>query len=101
MRLLRRLDLAVEVARRQEEIQIPLRVAQDAMTFAAEWMRIAFMEFLSSEGLFGEWKHYALTRFKGILDLVVQSSLKTRSPIPNWAAAKIKTAWNVSDQPGS
>ena len=46
---LRRLDLAVEVARRQEETQIPLRVAADSMTFAAEWMRIAFMQFLSSE----------------------------------------------------
>ena len=57
----------VEVARRQEETQIPpLRQAQETVPYAAEWMRIAFMQFLSnqSEALmgikdFGEWKHYA------------------------------------------
>ena len=38
---LRRLDLAVETARREAETQIPLRVAQDAVTFSAEWLRIA------------------------------------------------------------
>jgi hypothetical protein len=41
--VLRRLDTGIEVSRRAEETQIPLRVAQDAMTFAAEWMRIAFI----------------------------------------------------------
>jgi hypothetical protein len=51
------------------------------MTFAAEWMRIAFMQFLSAEGKgamgikdFGEWKHYAFERFKCILDLVVKNA---------------------------
>jgi len=33
---LRRLDLAVEIARRQEENQIPLRTAEDAITAATE-----------------------------------------------------------------
>jgi hypothetical protein len=42
------LDLAVELARREAETQVPLRMAQDAMTAAAEWMRISFMQFLSS-----------------------------------------------------
>ena len=39
---LRRLDLAVEVARRQEETQVPLRVAQDAMTAATTGLRGRF-----------------------------------------------------------
>lgn len=99
---LRRLDLAVEIARRQEETQIPLRAAEDAVTAATEWMRIAFTTFLSSEALalmgihdIGEWKHYAMTLFKGILDLVVRNSLKTRSPVPEWASRRIREAWNV------
>jgi hypothetical protein len=65
-------------------------------------MRIAFTTFLSSEvqGLMalkdvGEWKHYASTRFKGILDLTVKNSLKTRSPVPQWASTKITQAWNT------
>jgi hypothetical protein len=73
------------------------------MTAAAEWMRIAFTTFLSSEaqGLMGirdigEWKHYAFARFKGILDLTVKNSLKTRSPVPDWASKRIRDAWNVS-----
>jgi hypothetical protein len=71
---LRRLDLGVEIARRQEETQIPLRAAEDAIVAAAEWMRIAVTTFLSSEAQalmgirdVGEWKHYAMQRFKGIL----------------------------------
>jgi hypothetical protein len=86
---LRRLDLAVEIARRQEETQIPLKAAEDAVTTAAEWMRIGFATFLSSEaqGLMGirdvgEWKHYAI-------------SLKTRSPVPEWASSQIRETWNV------
>ena len=43
----------------------------------------------------GQWKYYALERFKGILDLTVHNSLKTNSPIPGWAAEKIKESWNV------
>jgi hypothetical protein len=85
---LRRLDLAVEVARRQEETQVPLRVAEDTITAATDWMQISFAVFLSSEGLalmgirdFGQWKAYAIERFKGILDLTVKNSLKTQSPI--------------------
>jgi hypothetical protein len=99
---LRRLDLAVETARREAETQVPLRVAQDATTFAAEWMRIAFMQFLSSEGValmgirdFGEWKAYAVDRFRGILNLTVSNADRTNSAIPDWAKSRIKTAWNV------
>jgi hypothetical protein len=44
---------------------------------------------------FGEWKYYAMRRFKGILDLTVKNSLKTNPPIPDWAAEKIKESWNV------
>ena len=99
---LRRLDLAVEVARRQEETQIPLKVAQDAVLFTAEWMRIAFMQFLSAEGKalmgihdFGEWKAYAIERFRGILHLTVRNADKTRSAVPDWGKERIKEAWNV------
>jgi len=89
---LRRLDLAVEVARRSEETQIPLRQAESVVLAVADWLRIAFMQFLSAEvralmGIkdVGEWKFYAFGRFKGILDLTVAGSLKSRSPIPDWA----------------
>jgi hypothetical protein len=63
---------------------------------------IAFMQFLSSEGLalmgikdFGEWKFYAIERFRSILDLAVMNADKTKSAIPAWAKERIKTAWNV------
>lgn len=99
---LRKLDLAVEMARRDAEEQVPKRQAEEITLFAAEWLRIAFAQFLSAEGStlmgiknFGEWKKYAIERFKGILDLTVKTSLQTRSPIPDWAAAKIFEAWNV------
>jgi hypothetical protein len=99
---LRKLDLAVEMARRDAEEQVPKKLAQDISLFAAEWLRIAFAQFLSSEvrslmGIkdVGEFKSYAIERFRGILDLTVKSSLQTRSPIPDWAASKIREAWNV------
>jgi hypothetical protein len=46
----------------------------------------------------GEWKHYAVQRFKGIIDLTVRNSLGTQSAIPDWAAAKIKESWNVGGE---
>lgn len=99
---LRRLDLAVEVARRQEETQIPLKSAEAAVLASAEWMRIAFTTFWSSEGVailgiktVGELKAYVFERFKGILDLTVRAADKTASPVPDWAKERIKEAWNV------
>jgi hypothetical protein len=87
---LRRLDLAIEVSRRTEEQQIPLKVAQDAVLFAAEWMRIAVAQFLSAETTSlmgikdpGEFRFYFGQRFKGILDLTVMNADKTRSAIPH------------------
>jgi len=101
---LRRLDLAVETARRSEEEQIPLKKAQDAVVFAAEWFRIAFMQFLSSEAKplmgikdVGQWKAYAFERFKGILDPTVINAGKTNSAIPDWAKQRIREAWNVEE----
>jgi hypothetical protein len=100
---LRRLDLAVEVARRNEETQVPLKVAEDTITAASEWMRVSVMQFLSSESVplmglkdIGEFKAYFVDRFKGILDLTVKNSLKTQSPVPEWASRRIKTAWNIN-----
>jgi hypothetical protein len=99
---LRKLDLAVEMARRDAEEQVPKKLAEDISLFIAEWLRIAFAQFLSSEARaligikdVGEWKAYAIERFKGILDLTVKSSLSTRSPIPPWAAEKVIAAWNI------
>lgn len=100
---LRKLDLAVELARRDEEEQVPKRTAEEVALFTAEWLRIAFMQFLSSEGPtligikeLGPWKAYAVERFKGILDLTVKQSQQSRSAIPDWASLKIKEAWHVS-----
>jgi hypothetical protein len=77
-------------------------VAQDAVLFAAEWMRIAVAQFLSAETTTlmgikdpGEFRFYFGQRFKGILDLTVMNADKTRSAIPHWAKERIKTAWNV------
>jgi hypothetical protein len=99
---LRKLDLAVEMARRDAEQQVPTRQAEEIILYVSEWLRIAYMQWLSAEsptlvGIkdVGEFKKYAVERFKGILDLTVKSSLQTKSPIPDWAAAKITEAWNV------
>lgn len=101
---LRRLDLAVEVARRQEETQIPLKVAEDAVLASAEWMRIAITSFLSSESVAltafsdpREFKSYFFARFPGFVELVVKSADKTASAVPDWAKTRIKEAWNVRD----
>jgi hypothetical protein len=99
---LRRLDLAVEVARRSEEEQIPKKSGADVALYISDWLRIAFMQFLSSEAKalmgikeVGQWKAYAFARFKGILALTVRNSLKTNSPIPDWAASKVVESWNI------
>jgi hypothetical protein len=103
---LRRLDLAVETARREAETQIPLKVAESAITAAAEWMKLSFMVFLSSEGTalqgirdFGEWKAYAIERFKGILTLTVKNADKTCSAIPAWSKERIAQAWHMESVP--
>jgi len=72
--VLRRLDRELEISRRGEEQMIPLKTAQDAVTFISEWLRISITTFLSAEGLtlaggfktVGELKAYFIERFKGI-----------------------------------
>ena len=93
------MDLAVEVARRQKETQIPpLRQAQETVPYAAKWMRIAFMQFLSNESDLWESKILAsgnitpVERFCGILKLTVAGADKTRSAIPYWVKERLKTA---------
>jgi hypothetical protein len=102
---LRRLDLAVEVARRSEQEQIPKKLGAEVALAISDWLRIAFVQFLSAEAIplmgirdVGQWKHYAISRFKGILDLTARSSLKTCSPVPDWAAEKVRESWNVSEK---
>jgi len=100
---LRKLDLSIELARREAEQQIPLRAAQDVILFTSEWLRIAIMQLLSSEGTtlaagfpsVGALKSAFIERFKGCLDFTLKSSLKTNSPVPSWALQIIKEAWNI------
>ena|ERR1700741_114696 len=103
---LRRLDLAVEVARRQEEVQIPLKMAQAAVLYAGEWMRIAITQFLSAEITSlvaikdpNEFKAYFFSRFKGVLDLTIKGADKTRSAVPAWAKESLELAWHLRIDP--
>jgi hypothetical protein len=45
METLRRLDLAVEIARRDAEEQIPKKLAEDIALFISDWLRIPVMLF--------------------------------------------------------
>jgi hypothetical protein len=97
-------DSGLELGRRSAEEQVPKKLACDVALAISDWVRIAFMVFLSSEGQalmgirdFGEWKAYAAQRFVGILHMTVRNSLSTRSPIPDWAAEKVKESWNVQE----
>src|SRR5262249_32991502 len=73
--VLRRLDRELELSRRSEEEQIPLKTAQDAVTFVNEWLRISITTFLSAEGLtlaagfptIGDLKVYFTERFRGVM----------------------------------
>jgi hypothetical protein len=99
---LRRLDAGLELGRWSAEQQVSKRLASDVTLAIADWLRTAFAQFLSSEVRMlmgfkdvGEFKAYAFSRFVSILHLTVRNSLKTNSPIPDWAADKIKESWNV------
>jgi hypothetical protein len=81
---------------------VPKKLACDVALVIADWLRISFALFLSSEARplmgirdVGEFKHYAIERFRSILHLTVHNSLSTNSPIPDWAAQKVKESWNV------
>ena len=94
-------DLAVEVARRSGDEQVPKFLVEQISTQISGWLRAAFEQFLNSEspGLMaianlGEFKFSAIESFRGILHRTVKGSLKT-NPIPAWAAAKVIEAWNV------
>jgi len=89
---LRKLDLAVETARWDAEEQMPKKLAEAISLNISEWLRRRALMGIRD---IGEWKSYAIERFKGILDLTVKSSPQTRSPIPAWAAEKVKEAWNI------
>jgi hypothetical protein len=101
---LRRLDLAVKVARRSEEEQISKKLGEDVALYISDWLRIAFAQFpkfrgQAVNGNSGRWRVEGLCdeRFRSILHLTVRSSLKTKSPIPDWAAAKVRESWNVQE----
>jgi hypothetical protein len=99
---LRRLDAAIETERRNAEEQVPKKQVESVSLFLAEWLRIAFAQFLSSESrsLMGikdlaEFRLYAIDRFRGIVFAAVKTSRKTNSPIPTWAEAKVIEALDV------
>ena len=99
---LRKLDLSVELGRRDLEETVPKRLACEIAAYISDWLRISFAVFLSSEvkplmGIrdVGEWKHYAIERFRSILNMTVRNSLKTNSPILDWAARQVMESWNV------
>jgi hypothetical protein len=78
------------------------KLACDVALAISDWLRISFMVWLSSESRMlmgfedvGSFKAHAMETFKSILHMTVKSSLKTQSPIPDWAASKIKESWNV------
>jgi hypothetical protein len=98
------LDVPIEIARRQEETQIPLKTAQDAMTFAAECMRIAFMQFLSAQGKalmgigdLGEWKFYAAERFRGLLSCCSMAPARPIRRFRTRLRNESKLRWNVQE----
>ena len=101
--VLRRLDIAIETARRSEEAQIPLRVAQDTVTYCGELLRIGISQFLSAEtnSLMafrdnGEFRAYFIQRLHGMLTLTIKAADQTRSALPLWAKERLAEAWNVS-----
>jgi hypothetical protein len=94
--------LAIEIERRNAVELIPQKQVEAASWYIAEWLRIAFAQFLSSESrsLMGikdpaEFRLYAIDRFRGIVFAAVKTSRKTNSPIPTWAAAQVVEAWNI------
>ena len=100
---LRRLDLAVETERRNAVELIPQKQVEAVALYVAEWLRIAFAQFLSSESrsLMGikdpaEFGLYAIDRFRGIIFAAVKTSRKTNSPIPTWAEDQVHVAWGAS-----
>jgi hypothetical protein len=100
---LRRLDAAIETERRNAEEQVPKKQVESVSLFLAEWLRIAFAQFLSSEtrslmGIkdLGEFKAYAIERFRGIVFAAVKTSRKTNSPIPPWAEAMVIESWDAT-----
>jgi hypothetical protein len=99
---LRKLDLAIEISRRDLEKQVSKKLACDVALYISDWLRISFALFLSSEvrplmGIqdVGEWKHYAFERFRSVLHMTVRNSLRTQTPIPSWAASKVVESWNI------
>jgi hypothetical protein len=68
---LRRLNIAVLAERRQSGEQVPKDLVEGIWRQISEWLRAAFMQFLSSESQalmgikdHGEFRAYAIERFR-------------------------------------
>src|SRR6516165_1306901 len=85
------LRLSLRKTRRSEDEMIPLKTAQEVVTFVSEWLRISIMTFLSAEGLtlaggfktVGDLKAYFIQRFKGIMFLTLKNADRTMSAVPD------------------
>ena len=87
--------MAVETERRKTEEPVSKLSVEEVASQISERMRVGLMEFLSSESCalmaftnLGEFKAYAIARFKGILHITVKRSLETE-PLPTWAADRV------------
>ena len=83
---------------------MPKKQVESVSLYLAEWLRIAFALFLSSESrsLMGikdpaEFRFYAIDRFRGIIFAAVKTSRKTNSPIPAWSEAMVIEALDISE----
>jgi hypothetical protein len=68
--------------------------SEDPLHFACDRSGVLGMALMGIRD-FGQWKAYALQRFVGILHMTVRNSFRTCSPIPSWAAEKVKESWSV------
>jgi hypothetical protein len=101
--VLRRCDLAVEVARRSTDEQVPKFLVEQVSKQISGWLRVAFAAFLTSEapGLMaiadlGEFKFSAIESFRRILHTTVKTSLRKNPPSPTWASDRVREAWNMN-----
>jgi hypothetical protein len=98
------LNLDQAIVDQIDQIDLMIQNGHESISlYLAEWFRIAFAQFLSSESrsLMGimdpaEFRLYAIDRFRGIIFAAVKTSRKTNSPIPTWAETMVVEAWTAT-----
>jgi hypothetical protein len=86
---LRKLDLAVEMARRDAEEQVPKKLAESIALNISEWIRIAFAQFLSSEARspmgikdVGEYRDGSDSANRGSIRIRIHQAVCCRTHLP-------------------